>query len=93
MSIRMHSLRGSAAMFALGTLALATNPALAEKASLKSMSFNAESVNTTIHVISTDKKKWDAINPGNAQFWRHMKVDTKYPGLVWDVGGGARQLR
>ena len=49
------------------------------------MSFNAESVNTTIHVISSDKMKWDAIKPGNAQFWGHMKIDTKYPGFVWDV--------
>ena len=85
MSMRIHSFRSSTALFALGAMALAATPAFASKADLKSMSFDAQSVNTTIHVTSSDKMKWDAIKPGNAQFWGHMKIDTKYPGFVWDV--------
>jgi hypothetical protein len=76
----------SPAMLALGAVLLATNPALAAKASLKSMSFSAEGKGSTIHVISTGKKKWDTIKVGNVEFGGDMKVNTKYPGYVEDVG-------
>jgi hypothetical protein len=50
------------------------------------MSFDTESVNTTLHVISTDKQKWDRLKSGPIQFWGHMKIDTRWPGYVQDVG-------
>ena len=78
-------LRCSPAAIALVAATLAATPALAEKAKLKSISFNAESVNTTLHVTSSDGQKWDTIKAGNVQFWGHMKVDTKWPGFVAEV--------
>ena len=43
------------------------------------MSFNAESVNTTLHVISTDGQKWNKLKAGNIQFWGDMDLDTRWP--------------
>ena len=56
--------RSTAAALALLASAMAVSPSLADPiggghANIKSMSFNAESVNTTLHVISTDGQKWN----------------------------------
>ena len=80
-----HQFRCTAAALALVAAALTATPAAAEKANLKSISFNAESVNTTLEVTSSDGQKWDTIKAGNVQFWGHMKVDTKWPGYVVEV--------
>jgi hypothetical protein len=81
----IRTFRNSAAALALAAATLAAAPVYAEQANLKSMSFNTQSVNTTIHVISTDGQKWDKLKSGNVQFWGHMKVDTKWPGYVGEV--------
>nr|MBA3448807.1 hypothetical protein [Pseudaminobacter sp.] len=85
MSINSKSMKCTVAAVALAAAALSATPALSDKAELKSMSFNAESANTTIHVISTDGQKWNKLKSGNVQFWGHMKIDTKYPGMIWDA--------
>jgi hypothetical protein len=82
----IRTFRNSAGALALAAATLAAMPANADKASIKSMSFNTQSVNTTLHVISTDGKKWDKFKAGNIQFWGHMKLDTKWPGYVRYVG-------
>ncbi|MDA7947864.1 MAG: hypothetical protein MPJ78_10350 [Hyphomicrobiaceae bacterium] len=68
-------------MLAAGITAGAPQTAMAdslEKAKIKSMSFTTKSiVGETIHVVSTDKKKWNAIKPGSVKFSGHMKIDTK----------------
>lgn len=85
MSIATRTLRHSAAALAIAAAALSSSPGFAEEAKLKSMSFDLQSANTTIHVVSTDGQKWDKLKSGNAQFWGHMKVDTKWPGYVDEV--------
>ena len=85
MSIRIQAYRNSAAIFALGAMALTATPAFAEKAGLNSMSFDAKDASGAIHVISTDKAKWNQIKPGAIQFNARMKINTKYPGYVDDV--------
>ena len=80
MSIRIRTLHCSAAAFTIAAMALAATPALAEKASLKSMSFNAEDASGAIHVISTDKAQWNAIKTRAVQFDAHMKINTWHPG-------------
>ncbi|MCF6098075.1 hypothetical protein [Mesorhizobium muleiense] len=86
MSSAKHAFRNTAATAALIAAALATTPAFAKQANIKSMSFNTESANTTIHVGSSDKQKWDTLKSGNVQFWGHMKLNTRWPGYVQDVG-------
>ena len=81
----MTNVGWSAAAAALIASALASTPSLASQASLKSISFDAQSANTTIHVTSSDKQKWDTIQSGTVQFWGHMKIDTRWPGYVQDV--------
>ncbi len=80
---------------AAGTALSVPDTALAgslDKAKIKSMSFTTQSiVGETIHVISTDKKKWNALKPGSVKFKGHMKIDTKsslvyIPGWVEAVG-------
>ena len=78
-------LLNSAASFALLALSLASTPALAESAKLKSMSFDLQGTNSTIHVVSTNGQTWDKLKAGDAVFWGHMKVDTKWPGYVEEV--------
>ncbi|MER9836266.1 hypothetical protein NKJ28_14975 [Mesorhizobium sp. M0145] len=70
---------------ALIAASLAGTPAFAKQANIKSMSFHTESANTTIHVGSSDKQKWDTLKSGNVQFWGHMKLDLWWPGYVQDV--------
>ena len=72
---------------AAGSVLTASNVAFAKTgANLNSMSFNTQSAyNQVIHVVSTDKKKWNKIQPGTVQFWGDMKVDTKWPGFVRGV--------
>ncbi|WP_245455097.1 hypothetical protein [Mesorhizobium sp. M9A.F.Ca.ET.002.03.1.2] len=86
MSSAKHVFRNTAATVALIAAALATTPAVAKQANIKSMSFHTESANTTIHVGSSDKQKWDTLKSGNVQFWGHMKLNTRWPGYVQDVG-------
>lgn len=79
---------------AAGTALSVPDTALAgalDKAKVKSMSFTTQSiVGETIHVVSTDKKKWNALKPGSVKFKGHMKIDTKVhvfiPGWVKAVG-------
>ena len=85
MSIRIQAYRNPAAIFALGAMALSATPAFAEKADLNSMSFDAKDASGVIHVISTDKAKWNQIKAGAIQFNARMKINTKYPGYVDDV--------
>ena len=85
MSLNTRRLLNSAAALAVTAFSLASTPASAESAKLKSMSFDLQSANTTIHVVSTDGQKWDKLKAGNAQFWGHMKIDTKWPGFVDEV--------
>jgi len=85
MSMRIKLLRSSAAALALGVLVSSVAPALAEKASLKAMSFSASDAYGAIHVISTDKSKWNQIKTGAVAFSAHMKIDTWHPGYVDDV--------
>jgi hypothetical protein len=85
MSIHTKSMKCTVAVAALAAAALSATPALSDDAKLKSMSFNAESANTTIHVISTDGQKWNKLKGGNVLFWGHMKVDTKWSGYVEEV--------
>ena len=83
--------RSTAAALALLASAMAVSPSLADPiggghANIKSMSFNAESVNTTLHVISTDGQKWNKLKAGNIQFWGDMDLDTRWPGYTYEVG-------
>ena len=76
---------------AIALTALATgamlSPAHAGKANINSISFNTQSAfNQVIHVISSDKKKWDRLKSGSIQFWGHMQIDTKWPGYVSNAG-------
>lgn len=86
MPIHTKSMKCTVVAVALAAAALSATPALPDPANIKSMSFNTESVNTTIHVISTDGRKWDKLKSGNVQFWGHMKLDTRWPGYVGEVG-------
>lgn len=75
-----------AAALAASSLFAGASPASAS-ANIKEMSFSTESAyNQVIHVISTDRKKWNKIKSGSAGFWGQMKVDTKWPGYVFAVG-------
>jgi hypothetical protein len=86
MSSPRYIFRNTATAVALIAGALASTSALAEQANIKSMSFDTQSANTTIHVVSSDKQKWDTLKSGTVQFWGHMKIDTRWPGYVQDVG-------
>ena len=86
MSSPRYTFRNTATAVALIAAALASTSALAEQANIKSMSFDTQSANTTLHVVSSDKQKWDRLKSGTVQFWGHMKVDTRWPGYVQDVG-------
>ncbi|MGE0502423.1 MAG: hypothetical protein AB7I79_16080 [Rhizobiaceae bacterium] len=83
---RSITLPTSTAALALAFAAFA-GPALADTAGLNSMSFSTDPyfVPATVRVISTDKVKWDAIKPGAMNFTGNMSIDTKYPGMIWDV--------
>ncbi len=79
--------RTTCTILLLGSTFLAGPPAQADdKANIKSMSFDTESVNTEIHVISTDGKTWDKLQSGTVQFWGHLKIKTKGSGYVSRVG-------
>jgi hypothetical protein len=71
---------------ALAYAAFMVGPAVAEQANLKSMDLSIHDVSGAIHVISTDKKKWNAIKPGTVSFRAHMSVDLRWPGFVDEVG-------
>ncbi|WP_192179301.1 hypothetical protein [Mesorhizobium amorphae] len=86
MSSVSHAFRNTVATVALLAAGLATTSAFAEQANIKSMSFDTQSVNTTLHVVSSDKQKWDTLKSGTVQFWGHMKINTRWPGYVQDVG-------
>jgi len=56
------------------------------KAKIKDYVYDVQSAWTTLHVTSSDGTEWDDLKPGHLQFWAHMKIDTKWPGAVEDVG-------
>ncbi len=58
----------------------ASDPAI-----LKYMNFRAEGSNSTIRVISTDGKKWNAIKPSTLQFWGAMSIKARYRGRIRSV--------
>ena len=69
------------------TGALAQDSNRTPDASVKSMSFKTKNVfNQEIHVVSTDKLKWNKIKSGSISFSGSMKIDTKWPGYVDDIG-------
>ncbi len=70
-------------------LAIASSGALAVddgKAKLKHFDYDVHSVLTKLHVTTSDGTKWDDLKPGFLGFQAHMKVDTKWPGVVDQVG-------
>lgn len=72
--------RNSTAVAALALAAGAlAGPALAGgPAKLKSMSFTTQEIyNQTIHVVSTDGKKWNKIKQGSIQFGAHIFIEAK----------------
>lgn len=75
---------------ALCAMVSATTTAMAgasdNKAQIKSMSFNADAAIGAIHVASTGRQRWDTIKAGSVSFDASMAVDTRYPGVVVDVG-------
>ena len=85
MSSAKHVFRNTAATVALIAAALATTPAFAKQANIKSMSFNTESANTTIHVDfhrqakmgHAEKRQRPVLGPHEAQH--------TWPGYVQDV--------
>ena len=80
-----HCRRNSVAALALAAATIAVSPALAEQANLKSMSFDAQGIGATIHVISTDGQTWNKLKAGPVGLTGHMKVNTKWPGFVAQV--------
>jgi hypothetical protein len=77
------------AALALSALAagVMASPAHADQANINSISFSTQSVfNQVIHVVSTDKKKWDKLKSGSVLFGGHMQIDTKWTGYVDSVG-------
>ncbi|MER9402799.1 hypothetical protein NKI36_01925 [Mesorhizobium caraganae] len=86
MSSVSYAFRTTVATVALFAAGLTIPSAFAEQANIKSMSFDTQSANTTLHVVSSDKQKWDTLKSGTVQFWGHMKIDTRWPGYVQDVG-------
>jgi hypothetical protein len=86
MSSVSYAFRNTVATVALFAAGLTSTSAFAEQANIKSMSFDTQSVNTTLHVVSSDKQKWDGLKSGTVQFWGHMKIDTRWPGYVQQVG-------
>lgn len=81
----IRTLRNSAAALALVATTFAAMPAQAEQASIKSMSLKTESHSGEIRVISTDGVKWDKLT-GGAAFSAKMKLNTRWPGYVGEVG-------
>jgi hypothetical protein len=70
-------------------LAIGSSGALAEsdgKAKLKHFDYDVKSAWTTLHVTTSDGTKWDDLKSGNLLFWADMKVDTRWPGAVDQVG-------
>jgi len=74
------------AVVAATALALASTGAAADKAKIKQYSYDVQSAWTTLYVTSSDGAKWDTIKDGTLKFFAHMKIDTKWPGEVTDVG-------
>jgi hypothetical protein len=77
------------AVLAATVLAIGSSGALAYndgKAKLKHFDYDVKSAWTTLHVTSSDGTKWDDLKSGNLLFWAHMKVDTRWPGSVEQVG-------
>lgn len=74
------NLKISALLLAAGTVLSATGPAFAETpAQVKAMSFTTQSIyNQVLHVVSTDNKKWDKIQPGSLSFGAHVMIDTRH---------------
>lgn len=69
-----------------GFLATTALPAYADQANINSISFSTESIsNQVVHVVSTDKQKWDKFKSGSVLFSGNMQIDTKWPGFVWAV--------
>lgn len=68
------------------TMLAGANPAAAEKARLKSMSFKTYNATQELHVISTDGKKWNAFKSGNIPFSANLSIDTKGTGYVDRAG-------
>ncbi|RUW24073.1 hypothetical protein EN858_06475 [Mesorhizobium sp. M4B.F.Ca.ET.215.01.1.1] len=86
MSSVSYAFRNTVATVALFAAGLVSTSAFAAQANIKSMSFDTQGVNTTLHVVSSDKQKWDRLKSGTVQFWGHMKIDTRWPGYVQQVG-------
>lgn len=63
------------------TVAGATEPA-----KLKTMTFQASDAIQAIHVISTDKKKWNAFKPGQILFSGSMNIEAKHRGRIISTG-------
>ena len=83
---RTRAFRNSAAALALAAATIVAAPAQAEQANIKSMSLKTEATNAEIHVISTDGVKWDRLKSGDVAFSARMKLDTRWPGFVGEVG-------
>lgn len=75
-------------MLAAGTMLASAGMALAavEPATLKTMTFQATGGTAPIHVISTDKKKWNALKPATIVFQGAMNIEAKLRGRISTVG-------
>jgi hypothetical protein len=83
----LGNLKTATLLVVAGAVLSSAGPAHADQANINSISFNTQSAfNQVIHVVSSDKKKWDKLKSGSVQFWGHMQLDTKWPGYVSDVG-------
>jgi hypothetical protein len=76
-----------AASLAALLCAMTSFNAIAENAHVNEMVFDVQVPwKAEIHVTSSDGTKWDTILPGDMQLWAHMKVDTRHPGYVEQLG-------
>jgi len=83
----LGNLKTATLLVVAGAVLSSASPAHADQASINSISFNTQSAfNQVIHVVSSDKKKWDKLKAGSVQFWAHMQLDTKSPGYVNTAG-------
>ena len=68
---------GLALLLTASTALVATSPAQADDAHVKSASYSAQAAGGTLHVISSDGKKWDHFKTGQLYFNASMKIDTR----------------
>lgn len=73
-------------LLATTAMAAACAPALAENASVKSMSIKAYNATQELHVISTDGKTWNAFKSGQVPFSADLSINTRGRGYVHNVG-------